>query len=197
MYPVEYIFLKETTSTQDIARDMIKNGRIKINTVIVAEIQSNGRGQKDNIWSSPKGGLYFSLITMTDEKNLKNLKDLSITTAKAVKKTLNKKYQITARIKKPNDVYALSSNGYKKISGILIETIPYDFKRFIITGIGVNFNNPIPDILSNRATSIYEIRNKQYKPVGFIRPFLKEYFNTTEKIYGKVNNRKSPIKRGN
>ncbi len=42
---------------QQIASDKKEDG-----TIIIAEKQTSGRGRRDRIWASPKGGMWFSLI---------------------------------------------------------------------------------------------------------------------------------------
>lgn len=177
------IQLKEAGSTQDLARRLIENNKAKPkeNVLIIAKKQTCGRGQKDNKWSSELGGLYFSFITSIDEKKLKQIQKLSIITAQVILEVMLEKYKVKCYIKLPNDIYTFKN--YKKLSGILIETIPNKKKRYIITGIGINFNNKIPKELREKATSIYKITKKKYNPNSFLRPFFEKYFNYTTTIY--------------
>ena len=54
-------YFEEIDSTQNfaqnIAADKKENG-----TIIIAEKQTSGRGRLDRKWTSPKGGIWFSLI---------------------------------------------------------------------------------------------------------------------------------------
>lgn len=176
------INFRKIDSTQNFARKLIENKLSNNgNILIIAKKQTDGRGQNSNKWSSNEGGLYFSFITTISEGKLKEMQDLSIITAKTILEVIFEKYRVKCYLKPPNDVYA--KENLKKISGILIETIPYDQKRYIITGIGINFNNKIPKELKEKATSIYEITKKIYNPNSFLKPFFEKYFTYTKEIY--------------
>lgn len=179
------IKFKSISSTQEKLKEYIQRQRyLNKNIVLVAEKQTAGKGQRDNKWSSEKGGLYFSFSYSVNENqnNLKKFKELSIFTADTVSEILKKKYGIKTKIKPPNDVYAKYEENYFKISGILIETVPVNDKRYIITGIGINFNNKIPDELKNKAINLKTITGKNYKPESFLKEFFKAYFSKLKKI---------------
>ncbi|MCX7905838.1 MAG: biotin--[acetyl-CoA-carboxylase] ligase [Elusimicrobiales bacterium] len=173
------ISLYDIDSTQNLARDLIKKDYIqKYDMVtITAKKQYAGRGQRTNSWSSEKGGLYITIIRKTDENNFKKINNLSIQIADIISNILSKKCSIKTIIKPPNDIYAETQNGYKKISGILIETIPYKNIRWILIGIGINFQNKIPDCLKEKATNIYSLTSKYYKISYFIQEIEKELSN--------------------
>ncbi len=113
---------KEVTSTQKIAKKLVENGAEE--GVVVADLQTEGRGRLDRKWISPLGGLYFSIVLKINEK-------LPLISAIAVAQTL-KKNDLDAKIKWPNDI--LIKN--KKIAGILIECI----NEYAILGIGINID---------------------------------------------------------
>lgn len=166
------INLNEINSTQELSRQIIAKSFYNTYDVIIitAKKQFEGRGQKNNKWSSEKGGLYLTISLKSEEKKIKEIQCLSIKVAEIISKLLEINYNIKTKIKYPNDVYALTKKGYKKISGILIETIPVNNLRWILIGIGINFHNKIPDELKEKATNIYEITNKKYN----IRSFAKK-----------------------
>jgi len=175
MRNVDFIInLNEIDSTQTLAKQIVKSGKILKwgKTLIIARRQLCGRGQGDNKWSSNYGGLYFSYIFETDEEKLKEVINLSVRFAEVVKKILEE-YGIDCIIKNPNDVYAKTTKGYKKISGILIETIPFNGKRYVIVGVGVNFTNRIDDEFKDIAVTIYDITAKRYSKKKFLEKFFK------------------------
>jgi len=175
MNNVDFIInLKEIDSTQILAKQIVKTGKILDygKTLIIAKKQYDGKGQNNNRWSSNYGGLYFSYIFDTDEKNLKKISNLSIKFADLVRKILLE-YGINCIIKYPNDVYAKTKSGYRKISGILIETIPFNNKRYVIVGVGVNFTNHIDDEFRDIAVTIYDITKKRYSKKKFLNKFFK------------------------
>ena len=46
------IKLEETSSTNDIAYELLKKGKIKEGTVIVSQFQKEGKGQRGSKWES-------------------------------------------------------------------------------------------------------------------------------------------------
>ena len=87
--------------------------------------QTQGRGRSDNLWFSPSGGLYFSLVLGRIFPPIISLM-VGLAVSNALKNILNKETQI----KWPNDIL---QDG-KKLSGILIQTID----EHTIIGVGVN-----------------------------------------------------------
>ena len=128
-------------STQERARELAYTGTPH-GTLVVAEIQTGGRGRLGRSWGSPKGGLWMSLM-------LRPVFDASLasritqTAAVGVAKALWE-VGVEARIKWPNDLLA----GGKKICGILAESTARNAigsarKRrldYIILGVGMNAN---------------------------------------------------------
>jgi BirA family biotin operon repressor/biotin-[acetyl-CoA-carboxylase] ligase len=120
----------ELASTNDSALELIKNSQAAQNQVILADLQTGGKGRLGRNWVSPKGNLYFSLI-LKAHKNLEN-SNLSFVAASALGEALNLE---NVNYKWPNDIL-LSE---QKIAGILLEKDG----DFIVLGIGVNLiSNP-------------------------------------------------------
>jgi len=134
----EFIFLKETTSTNDIAKE-------NPNSCVVAEMQRKGRGRLGRKWYSEKGGLYFSFSL--NGIPLSDVPKITLLTGLAVAKTLN---ELNPKIKWPNDV--LIDN--KKVSGILCEFLGEELASRIIIGVGINVKNRIPSDLTEKAVNL-------------------------------------------
>jgi len=141
-------------------------------SVIVSSRQTEGRGQRGNIWHSEPGmNLTFSIILRYgQELQVPVEKEFSICEAVALSLSdfLVSKFGIDARIKWPNDIYV----GKKKICGILIEhKLSEAFLDSSIIGIGLNVNQTIfPSDLPN-ATSIRMETGK----VSNLKETLEEY----------------------
>jgi BirA family biotin operon repressor/biotin-[acetyl-CoA-carboxylase] ligase len=134
--------LKETTSTQDVAKHLAQSYD-EDRVLVQAKTQTNGRGRYDRTWDAAEGGLYISLL-LRPRKPVKSTVELSIKTGEAVAQTLQQLCGIKTKIKLPNDVLALYKGSYKKISGVLIETSAESDKiSWLIIGIGVNLNNKL------------------------------------------------------
>jgi BirA family biotin operon repressor/biotin-[acetyl-CoA-carboxylase] ligase len=155
-YPL--IRLDQVDSTNTYASQLIKSGRAKEGTVILADFQTEGRGQKGNRWESEKGmNLTFSIIllpvTLEAHKQFYLLMSISLGIHFALKK-----YEIDSGIKWPNDIYA----GHKKIGGILIEnSVMGNHLSSSVVGIGLNVNQTSFLLSDNRPTSLrFELKRE-------------------------------------
>jgi BirA family biotin operon repressor/biotin-[acetyl-CoA-carboxylase] ligase len=109
-------------------------------TAIVADFQTAGRGQFQNVWWSPVGeNLLFSVVWLKSKCTVEQQFNLSVAVSVAVKRWLNKQFNLEAKIKWPNDIYI----GDKKLAGILIEnSIQGKEIKSSVIGIGINVNTP-------------------------------------------------------
>lgn len=133
------IHLPRVDSTNNYARSFVRDKTAIEGTVIVAEEQTDGRGQRANLWlTEPKKNLTCSYILKPVFLAAKDQFMLSAIVALAVFDTVSHflpKNDI--RIKWPNDVLVEK----KKIAGILIEnTLRGSNLETSIVGIGVNVN---------------------------------------------------------
>ncbi len=112
---------EQVSSTQEIARELALSGTGE-GSVIIAEVQEDGRGRHGRDWLSPRGGLYASIIMRADPL-------LPLRVGVAIARAL-REIDIPAMLKWPNDVLVRE----RKIAGILIEVI----EQWAIVGIGVN-----------------------------------------------------------
>ena len=112
--------------------------------MIIAERQTNGRGQYGRKWISLKGNLFVSFFYNLDNINL-NMTQITKINCVLVKKLISKYYKKRIIYKKPNDLLIRG----KKICGILQERINKLNKKFLIVGIGINLvKNPVIKDLS-------------------------------------------------
>src|SRR5208282_2185345 len=116
------LHLTETESTQDLGKGMAQDGSPEW-TLILAERQTQGRGRIGRRWTSPKGGLYFSLI-LRPHVSPKRLGELSLGAAEAAARAVISVSGLETAIKPPNDVLARprsTPQPWKKVCGILVE----------------------------------------------------------------------------
>ena len=130
-----YIHLEETRSTNSdlagIAADAVHG------TVVYADRQTAGRGQRGNYWESEPGkNITFSILLKRGNVHPANQFQLSEICALAVARTL-RRYTADITVKWPNDIYYKD----KKICGILIEhSLSAGKINYTIAGIGINVN---------------------------------------------------------
>jgi BirA family biotin operon repressor/biotin-[acetyl-CoA-carboxylase] ligase len=143
------IILSDVDSTNNFAAKLINEGLCGHGSVIMAENQSNGRGQQGAIWQSePKLNLLFSIILCSEQ--LSKLKPIHINWLVSICLVdALKQFDISACIKWPNDIMV----GEKKIAGMLIENkFQGSQLKQSIVGVGLNVNQLSFDI--SKATSM-------------------------------------------
>jgi BirA family biotin operon repressor/biotin-[acetyl-CoA-carboxylase] ligase len=148
-------WLDSTGSTNDVAARLAESGVCE-GHMVVAEMQTAGRGRHGRKWFSPPGaGLYASLImrpasAMSGEENPASL--LTLAAGVAIADAVRAVTGLPAQIKWPNDIVV----GNRKLAGILAEgAVQGGNLQFIVLGFGLNLRTAAyPPELSARATSI-------------------------------------------
>ncbi|WP_448520354.1 biotin--[acetyl-CoA-carboxylase] ligase [Rhodoflexus sp.] len=133
------IHLPVCRSTNDIAAELIQTDPVIAGTVIIADCQTQGRGQRGSTWEAAPGlNLTLSLIWCPSFLNGSDAFLLNMAVALGVADTVSKLLpDAVVAIKWPNDIYADGS----KICGILIENTLQGTKlRYSVVGIGLNVN---------------------------------------------------------
>ncbi len=171
------IFFDEIDSTNEEAKRILKNESDE-EIVIVAELQTFGKGTQGKKWYSPKGsGIWSSLIIKT-EQELKDVQKTTLLTGLSVYQVLSN--YISGKklsIKWPNDIHVED----KKICGILIESVKNSKGTFLVVGIGINVNTEkFDDFTGNTPTSIFLETGR----VSSRKEILKKLI---EKVYSNYN----------
>ena len=122
--------------------------------MIIAEMQSNGRGQYARKWISYKGNLFVSFFFKLESSNF-SLKKLTKINCLLVKKLISKYYKKKILFKKPNDLLI----NQKKICGILQETVSKIDEKYLIVGVGINLVKS-PFLKNYPTISLYELIKK-------------------------------------
>ena len=109
-------------------------------TVVIANRQTAGKGQRGRQWDSSPGGLYLSLA-LTPNLSARDALLLTLCSAWGLATTL-RAYNIPVSLKWPND---LILEGYK-LGGILTETKIHQGQiTKAVVGVGINWSNPVPE----------------------------------------------------
>ena len=165
------ICLEELDSTNAKARQLAEDGALD-GTVVIADRQSAGRGRLGRRWESPPSVNLYCSILLRPQIPVQQAPQLTFLSAVAVAETLNHLYQITARVKWPNDILV----GGAKIAGLLNEmNAETEQIHFVVLGVGVNLNmttEQFPAELLYPATSVYLERGQAIDRAAFVRDFL-------------------------
>ena len=125
------LFFQEISSTMDEAARQAQAGADE-GLVVVAEVQTAGRGRMGRGWVSSSGNLYFSVLFRPP---MPVLGMISILAGVAVVRAIRTCTGADPRIKWPNDVMLQG----KKVAGILVETaVQGDRVDYAVLGIGIN-----------------------------------------------------------
>ncbi len=150
----EVAFHQEIGSTQEHARRLAREGAPH-GTLVIAKIQTGGRGRLGRRWGSPSGGIWASLV-LRPEIPTRFAPRITQTAAVGVAKAIWE-LGVEVRIKWPNDLLVVRSDepAGRKICGILaessVENVPVVAKRvgpkegrvrpdFVVLGVGLNAN---------------------------------------------------------
>ena len=188
---------KEIGSTNDFAIELARKG-IGEGAIVIAEIQTKGKGRLGREWSSPFGGLWISIIL--EPKILPTQAPrMTVIAALGIAKTIKKLYHLDAFIKWPNDVLIQSkvqslprgsrvpsgreakSKVFKKVCGILTEMgAEQDTVNYVVIGIGANLNIDIkkfPKEFRKNTTSLEKELGHRINRAEFTRRMLEEIEN--------------------
>jgi BirA family biotin operon repressor/biotin-[acetyl-CoA-carboxylase] ligase len=173
----ELHYFKKLPSTNLFARELVDR-TVSNGSVVVADVQTHGRGRKDRIWFSPTGGLWFSVIIYPDIPPRKSMM-LTMAASLGVVDGIKTITGIVPRIKWPNDVIIKG----KKVCGILTEIdAEMDRINFAIVGIGLNVNNTLPTDFGKYATTLRQECDGKVSRVQLLRSILKSFDEQYEKL---------------
>lgn len=167
------IYYKEIDSTQSEIWRLIQNKTTPNGTLVIAEIQTKGKGTHGRIWhTDERGDIAFSFFIQMD-CNIKKLEGITIEIAKIINDILETQYNIKLEIKEPNDIVYKN----KKIGGILTETkIISENVKYLVVGIGINTKKQhFSKDIENIATSIKKEFNIEINTEEFITEFCNRF----------------------
>ncbi len=148
--------LPSVTSTNDYAKELLATFD---HVMVSAEHQSAGRGRNGNAWYGEQHkNIYCSFgIRHITQPHIEDIPLYMACGATAVLDTLRAiAPKLELRLKYPNDIHVRSSDGWRKISGILVE---HEFVGSVcvstVIGIGINIEQTVfPDTISQPCTSL-------------------------------------------
>lgn len=122
-------------------------------TIVIADVQTAGRGRDGRTWRSPAGGLWLGALLKPPLSDLGVYSiRVGLVVADAIDELLGKPL---AQVKWPNDVMLAD----RKVAGILCEgRWQGESLQWLAIGIGCNVTNEIPEEVAGRATRLVDHR---------------------------------------
>lgn len=174
--PLIIHLVDEIDSTNNYMKSLLLKQKVKEGTIVSADFQTGGRGQRGNGWMSENGrNLLFSIVLYPDAVKA-NEQFLILQVVSLAVADFLRKYTDGITIKWPNDIYWRE----KKICGILIENaIEGDQIKESVCGIGINLNQESFDSSLPNPVSLKQITGEYYKQsimLGEVRELLFSYY---------------------
>lgn len=163
---------EEINSTNTEAARLAEEGAAH-GTVVVSEIQTQGKGRRGRRWTSEKGqGIWFSLI-LKPEIPPDRASALTLVAALAVVKAIERITGTRPLIKWPNDVVISG----RKVCGILTElSACAGAVNHIVVGIGINVKKrEFPEAFAAAATTLEEEGARPFLRSALLLTVLEEF----------------------
>ena len=147
----QYFYHKIDSTQLEIWR-RIEENKIDNKTVVIADIQTNGKGTHGRKWYTDEvNNIAFSFFRQINCE-IDKLDSLTTEMAQIILDIFKELYQVNLQIKLPNDIFYND----KKVGGILSETkVSGNIVKYIVVGIGINTCQTEFDTeIKNIATSI-------------------------------------------
>ena len=165
-------------STMNVARRMAQTGCPE-GTIIVADMQTSGRGRFNRPWASlPGANLTFSVVLRPSPELLR---DINMAATVALVRCIRDVSGLRTTVKWPNDVRI----GGKKACGVLVEGSLSNSAVYVILGVGINVNFDPTPVLEPRveATSIAMELGYEVSRLEVMRSFLRIF----DQLYRTLN----------
>lgn len=169
----DFIFYNKIDSTQSELCRLIENNNVKNGTLVMADIQTEGKGTHGRIWHTDEANNIAFSFFVEMNCNVKKIDGITIEIAQSIIDVFKTKYGINLEIKEPNDI--IYNN--KKIAGILTESkIISEKVKYLVVGIGINTSKTqFSDDIKNSATSIKKEFNIDIEPTEFVAEFCNRF----------------------
>ena len=178
-------YFEEIDSTQNFAEQIATNKK-ENGTIIIAEKQTSGRGRLERKWTSPKGGIWFSLI-IHPQFDVSSSTLIPIAGGVALSKAIKSVLDLDTSVKWPNDITLKG----KKVAGMLVDaSFQANNIDYLILGIGINFDVDTKKLEKRLMKSpnfygVNSLRRKNDKTPPKL--LLKEFLIQFEKSLSQIN----------
>ena len=159
-------------STNDRARELLGEGAD--GGVVLAELQTQGRGRRGRSWLSPEGLNLTLSVALRPALHAADAWHLGLATALATLDACSAAAgRTTLALKWPNDVVAPDG---RKVAGLLVETVTTGAEvTGAVLGIGINVNwrpSEMPAEIAERASSLAELARREVDRVAVLDRLL-------------------------
>lgn len=168
----EIVYFPETDSTNRRARILAQENAAH-GTLVLADSQTAGRGRRGRGWISPAGeGIFMSLL-LRPNVHPSQVAKLSLLTALAVAKAIERETGLDARIKWPNDIVISG----RKVAGLLLEMTADESAVYdVVAGVGINVHQKEFDAeIAHTASSLDLLAGKTFSRAALVRAFLSAF----------------------
>ena len=178
------IYFDKLDSTNVKARELALEGAAS-GTVVVADMQTAGRGRRGRSWDSPAGENIYMSVLLKPEMEPSKAPMLTLVMAYSVAKVLEKNGFEEVQIKWPNDLI-LSK---KKVCGILTEMELNGTEiGHVIIGVGINANQKVfSEELKDKATSLLLEKEKEVERKDLIEQIVSRFSEDYEEFLKSGN----------
>lgn len=178
----EIIYLESAASTNDSAFEIGRDRTDPEGIVVVAEMQTKGRGRLGRSWVSPAGvNLYFTVL-LTPPFPPEEAAIITLAVPVSIVSAISKHTGLIAQIKWPNDIMI---NG-KKAGGVLIEMkAGKAAARLLAVGIGINVNmspDALPSDIRPLSTSLKMEKGESVSRSELLGGILSEFEHTYKNL---------------
>ena len=181
-HPVSFY---DTVNSTNLRAKLDADNGASEGALVVADMQTAGRGRRGRTWSSPAGlNVYFTLILkpqyVPDKASMVTLV-MALAVAEGIRETCG----VEAGIKWPNDIVA---NG-KKVCGILTEmSVERDFIHHVVIGVGINVGlQEFAPELAATATSLQAECGRNVPKAALVANIMKAFEKHYEVFRGKAD----------
>lgn len=183
-------YFEEVGSTQRVAAELAAKGAAE-GTVVIAELQTAGRGRLGRSWHSPPGVNLYMTIILRPRMPIAEVPRLSLVAGVAAAEALEAAAPGMVALKWPNDIW-LSG---RKAGGIIAEAVSDRNQQLaaVLLGIGINVNlaaEEVPTDLRDKATSVRITTGRECDRVGLASALFdqldRRYAETEARGFGAV-----------
>ena len=151
--------------------------------VVVADMQTAGRGRRGRGWVSPSGKDIYMSLMLRPQCRPEKASALTLVMAVSVLEAVREMVTQTCSIKWPNDIVVNN----KKVCGILTEmSAELDGIHYVVIGAGINVNQEqMACEIQDKATSLYIEGGKRIKRAELAARVL-HYFEINYAVFEKT-----------